>query len=587
MNATSHNQSDWTILARILSGCSAVPLLLILGLYPLLGQEVPVGKNPYGVVFDGVNVWVSNQASNTISKLRASDGATVGTYPVGVSPQGIAFDGNDIWVANYIDNNITRLRASDGANQGTVPVGINPVGVAFDGTNIWVTNSFDGTISKIRGHDGALLGTFPVSNPVNFNALPMGVMFDGTSIWVANAAPGTVGKIRPSDGTILQTIQLGSGGLCGSPGRPLCPIPYGLAFDGSAVWVTEKGNNSLAKIQASDGTVLGVFSSGPGGGPMGIAFDGSNLWVVNNSGNNITQLRASDSTILKTVTVGATPIGIVFAAGALWVTNALANTVTRVSTITTGPVLFLQSRQMNGVSSWFMGGPNNAGIQSAPWFATAAAGWELLAVADMNGDGVLDLIFQNPSTGGVGIWFMTGANGLTIGSAPIIFTAAANWRVVTAVDMNSDGVADLIFQNSVTNQISIWFMKPGGLAFSSAPIIATSAPGWKLVTAADINQDGTPDLVLQNEITGQISVWMMNSGGLSYSSTAIVASPAIGWTLIAATDFNGDGTPDYIFQNRATGAVSVWYMAGKEGKTCSSAPVIATAAVGWSVVAVH
>lgn len=41
--------------------------------------------------------------------------------------------------------------------------------------------------------------------------------------------------------------------------------------------------------------------------------------------------------------------------------------------------------------------------------------------------------------------------------------------------MNGDGVPDLIFENSVTNQISIWFMNAGRLTFSSAPIIATAA----------------------------------------------------------------------------------------------------------------
>jgi DNA-binding beta-propeller fold protein YncE len=43
---------------------------------------------------------------------------------------------------------VTKLRASDGANLGTFPVGTEPYGVAFDGANIWVANSISNTVSK-------------------------------------------------------------------------------------------------------------------------------------------------------------------------------------------------------------------------------------------------------------------------------------------------------------------------------------------------------------------------------------------------------------------------------------------------------
>ena len=37
-----------------------------------------VGKFPIGVVSDGTNMWVANGGSNTVTKLRASDGAVLG-----------------------------------------------------------------------------------------------------------------------------------------------------------------------------------------------------------------------------------------------------------------------------------------------------------------------------------------------------------------------------------------------------------------------------------------------------------------------------------------------------------------------------
>ena len=99
---------------------------------------------------------------------------------MGGGPEGITFDGANIWTANYLDNTLTKLRASDGAPLGTFPVGAGPLDLAFDGTNIWVTNLGPGTVTKLRASDGIILGTFNVGDE------PYGVGFDGVSIWVAN-----------------------------------------------------------------------------------------------------------------------------------------------------------------------------------------------------------------------------------------------------------------------------------------------------------------------------------------------------------------------------------------------------------------
>ncbi len=69
-----------------------------------------VGNKPYAVASDGTNIWVANNGSSNVTKLKASDGSLVGTYAVGSSPIGVAFDGSNIWVANYgSSNSVSRL----------------------------------------------------------------------------------------------------------------------------------------------------------------------------------------------------------------------------------------------------------------------------------------------------------------------------------------------------------------------------------------------------------------------------------------------------------------------------------------------
>jgi DNA-binding beta-propeller fold protein YncE len=108
----------------------------------------PAGSYPRGLAFDGSSVWVTNEIHNTVTKLRARDGAIIGTFAVGVRPIEAAFDGANLWVV--CGNSVTKLRASDGARLGTFTAGVGPHGAAFDGANIWVTNSGNGTVTKLR-----------------------------------------------------------------------------------------------------------------------------------------------------------------------------------------------------------------------------------------------------------------------------------------------------------------------------------------------------------------------------------------------------------------------------------------------------
>lgn len=209
------------------------------------------------LTFDGVNMWVTNYSSDSITKLRASDGASLGTYSVGGNnPNASAFDGENIWVTcnNLL---VTKLRASNGELIGTFgPFSATPTHPVFDGANIWVATVATGgsVITKLRATDGAILGSF------NLGVFAIdGLAFDGANIWVSNFGDGTITKVRASDGFVIGTYTVG--GIAGE-----------LAFDGENIWVANRGNgNCVTKVRASDGVIVGSFSTG-WSGYYGIAF---------------------------------------------------------------------------------------------------------------------------------------------------------------------------------------------------------------------------------------------------------------------------------------------------------------------------
>ena len=273
-----------------------------------LAVTYTVGAYPYGICFDGTNIWVANNGTNSVTKLRASDGANLGTYPVGVSPYGICFDGTDIWVANQGSNNVTKLRSSDGANLGTYVVGTGPTSICFDGTNIWVTNMSSNNVTKLRASDGANLVTYALGSG------PNRICFDGANIWVGNWNSNNVTKLRVSDGATMGTYAVGT-------------QPSGICFDGSNIWVANWGSSSVTKLRASDGANAVTYTVS--GEPSGMCFDGSNIWVANWQDSTVTELTASDGAILGTYAVGTQPSYICFDDTNIWVTNNLSNSVTK------------------------------------------------------------------------------------------------------------------------------------------------------------------------------------------------------------------------------------------------------------------
>ena len=151
---------------------------------------------------------------------------------------------------------------------------------------------------------------------VNVGDGPRGVAFDGTYIWVANRDDGTVSKINPVTGTVIGTpIAVGS-------------QPLGVAFDGTNIWVTNNGSNNVSKIDPATNTVTATVTGLSF--PAGVAFDGTNIWVTN--GDSMSKIDPVTGTVVGApIAVGAAPDGVAFDGTNIWVTNSVSNNVSKIN----------------------------------------------------------------------------------------------------------------------------------------------------------------------------------------------------------------------------------------------------------------
>ena len=66
--------------------------------------------------------------------------------------------------------------------------------------------------------------------------------------------------------------------------------PWGVAFDGSHIWVANYAGDSVSKIDAVTGGVVATIAVG--NSPIGVAFDGSHIWVANYGGASVSKIPA-------------------------------------------------------------------------------------------------------------------------------------------------------------------------------------------------------------------------------------------------------------------------------------------------------
>jgi hypothetical protein len=112
---------------------------------------------------------------------------------------------------------------------------------------------------------------------------------------------------------------------------------------------------------------------------------------------------------------------------------------------------------------------------------------------------------------------------------------------------------------------------------------------WEIRATGDINGDGSPDIVWQNRATGMMAVWYFSGAtriGTNYLYTAGGSNiePDLDWKIVGAGDMDRDGQVDLIWRHRLSGEIRLWHMNANV-----EADSVAVATVGdasWAIVGV-
>ena len=199
-----------------------------------------------------------------------------------------------------------------------------------------------------------------------------------------------------------------------------------------------------------------------------------------------------------------------------------------------------------------------AGVNAIYPSGTPAGGFNPgTSAGDFNGDGKADVLWRNTTTGEVMVWFV---NGPRVSGGASFGVVSLAWQVAGVGDFNADGKADVLWRNTASGEVMVWFVN--GSLVTSRTSFGVVSLAWQVAGVEDFNGDGKADILWRHTTKGQVDVWFLNGPRLSGGATFGVVPLA--WQAEGVGDFNGDGKADILWRHTPSGEVDVWFLNGPQ-----------------------
>ena len=266
---------------------------------------------------------------------------------------------------------------------------------------------------------------------------PEGVAINpvGTFAYVTNKGSNTVSKINLTNDTVVATISVGSG-----------PTDVAINPAGTFAYVTNSGSNTVSKINLSDNSIAVTITVGAQPRYITINPVEAYAYVTNSGSNTVSKINLTTDMVAATISVGLWPqVGVINPAGTFaYVANYTSRTVSKIDTATDVVTATIS------VGS----GPSDVAINSAGTFAyvvNAASG--TVSKIDMASDIVTATI--------------------SVGSSPtdVAINPAGTFAYVTHYGSGTVSKINLV-TNSVAATISVNGSEPSDVTINPAGTFA-------------------------------------------------------------------------------------------------------------------
>ncbi len=212
------------------------------------------------------------------------------------------------------------------------------------------------------------------------------------------------------------------------------------------------------------------------------------------------------------------------------------------------------------------------------------AGVNQNALADVDGDGKIDLLIAERTNNQLSIFRNTSTTGTPSFAPSISITGLTEAIAVAFGDVDSDGKPDIAVANYFNNLLSVFknLSTPGTITLGTG--VNFSIPSFSHdVSISDMDGDGKQDLVITSSLNGLGVLRNTGSPGVINSSTfAGIVNFATGSNAypFSLGDIDGDGKLDAVVPNANTYTVSLLRNTSIPGTVSFAPQVILTIAAG-------
>lgn len=225
--------------------------------------------------------------------------------------------------------------------------------------------------------------------------------------------------------------------------------------------------------------------------------------------------------------------------------------------------IVLQNLNTGVVKGLLMGANGTVSGTVLPFGTTGVAKLKVVGMADLNCDGLADIVRQNATTGAITVSYLN-TSGVVTGSAPMFGGASmGDWKVAAIMDLNGDGHDDLLFTNAKNHQVKGFLLDATGALVSTVqPYGTTALTGLRVAGGADVNGDGRAD-ILRQATNGKITASILTDDGNVQSTMPVLGGVAPGtMKLVGTTDLNADGIEDLVLEDPSNGSLEGEIMDG-------------------------
>jgi len=190
---------------------------------------------------------------------------------------------------------------------------------------------------------------------------------------------------------------------------------------------------------------------------------------------------------------------------------------------------------------------------SGPTYPVTGAPRAVIAM-DLDADGKTDFASADMHSDTVTLYRGDGTGALTLWSV-LALPGGAGPFDITAADLNRDGTNDLIVANADNHTVAIFLSKHGGVPGDTGRLTLRVAGSPRGVAVADVNRDGKLDLAVTGAACSCVAV-LRNDGAGAFTEMARIGG--LGQPHgIAVGDFNRDDIPDLAVASPGANAVHV------------------------------